>query len=424
MVQQPGWTKCCKCLNLVFAGSSAGSCAGGGPHANATSFDYVLAANDSWAPQHASRYTKCEVLVSLEIALSGTCAAGGIHNLAQDFTYSLLSGASAPPTGPQNEGSWFTCEKCYGLAFIPKGATNGICPAGGSHQQENAVPVVFSCGVFWLFGHPVSAYTTDALHLRNFFDSAAGSGQGMMDSLAEVAQGMASASGPATSGAAAAETRTHQAAVLSATPVDPHLVHLVKAASVFTQLLAFAQSTSSIVQQALNLQNQIDNSQATLRDKGPQAQQQGSTLRRQIDVVAAARRTVNDIRTLHTAIDETATATGLLGRLLTILGSAISLAFPVLAPLGAYVAKLGADLGVVVATEKTFSSDVEKLIDPPRRRRLGPAPRMDPTHPKGPKDRRCPKDPKDPKGPSQNGNARPEGGCCAPATLSAPAAVL
>jgi hypothetical protein len=342
MSQQSGWIACDKCSNLAFGdGPGAGPCAAGGQHDSSGNFEFVLAVSGTVGEQQWGQCNKCEVLV--QGSTPGVCAGGGDHSYSPYLGYLLPTGVS---TGPNEQGNWFACGKCAGVALIPDAVSAGTCPAGAGHQRMGD-PLVLSYGVLRLFQRPVSGATAEALRLRSVLDRIVASGQ-QMDSVLRGAVGAGADARPLSSAVAAPNST-----------IDPDVADLMSAVSGLTQEFGKAQSTPRVVQQANNVHNQVERTQAKLGDKAAQVRQQANALSRQIDTTIRAWQNVQDVPSLGTAIDETATAAGLLGGFLTLLGGIISVAFPVLAPLSAIMIKVGVDLITVAGAEKVIASQAD-----------------------------------------------------------------
>jgi RNA polymerase subunit RPABC4/transcription elongation factor Spt4 len=65
----------------------------------------------------------------------GVCPAGGQHDQVGSFAY-LMALNAAP--NPNIQTSWASCPKCQGLHFAGFPDFKGVCPAGGAHTETGS----------------------------------------------------------------------------------------------------------------------------------------------------------------------------------------------------------------------------------------------------------------------------------------------
>jgi len=85
-------------------------------------------------PNSQDNWRWCSKCQSLAFAggNEGICPAGGKHDQRTSYNYVLQMNVHQLP--PNSQDNWRWCSKCQSLAFA--GGNEGICPAGGKHDHS------------------------------------------------------------------------------------------------------------------------------------------------------------------------------------------------------------------------------------------------------------------------------------------------
>lgn len=153
MSTQNGWRWCRNCQGLFFAGGGTqGVCFGLNPHDGSASAHYLMEFGDGDAssqPQGGWRW--CSICQGMHFAGGAIFEFGdgarkmcfgklfdgslemGVHENSNSGHYVMQFGDG----GPNTQGGWRFCKKCFGLFF--SGNTNqGHCPTGGQHDSSKS----------------------------------------------------------------------------------------------------------------------------------------------------------------------------------------------------------------------------------------------------------------------------------------------
>ena len=138
MSLQTNWQYCNKCQGMYYAGKSSSVCPAGGAHSDTESASYVLA-NSGGGLVGWNWCSQCQGLFYSNFGESfGVCPA---HSKSGSDSYVLPTAGQGSNSGPTG---WKYCGKCQGLFFcasdprVPSGLDNGVCPAGGAHNDSSS----------------------------------------------------------------------------------------------------------------------------------------------------------------------------------------------------------------------------------------------------------------------------------------------
>ncbi len=136
-IGQDNWRMCKKCQGMFFAGNPGSKCPAGGSHDATSSGNYDIPQGmPNWASvpgQSNWRWCKkCQGMFFGGNATDGVCPAGGTHNHTGSGDYKLIFNAWGSPA----QSNWRMCKKCQGLFFA--GNSGSKCPAGGSHDSSGS----------------------------------------------------------------------------------------------------------------------------------------------------------------------------------------------------------------------------------------------------------------------------------------------
>jgi hypothetical protein len=159
---QPDWWYCVNCYGVYHSDtdSAGGVCPDGyGPHKNDLNYtDYCIPFG---GPSQTNVYgmgvqagwywcSKCQVLFWGNAQAESVCPDGGNHIVTSgayqyDLPFAAPNGDGYPEFiwDPDNaisedlngQQDWLYCVKCRGLFYGHGSASDGVCPAGGAHQQ-------------------------------------------------------------------------------------------------------------------------------------------------------------------------------------------------------------------------------------------------------------------------------------------------